>query len=118
MQNHNELLDDSLIVNPIQEERRAKSKHKSFILLFLLHFILPGAGLFYVDSSLKRCWFYFALFLYGWFSYINITAKFIPELAPFHDTTAVGSLSFLLSWNIAYGLGALDASYTLYRYKK
>ncbi|MCP4442674.1 MAG: hypothetical protein GY810_27530 [Aureispira sp.] len=118
MQNHNELLDDTLANDPKQEERREKSKKKNEFFLFLIHFFLLGTGLFYVDKNLKRCWFYLALSLYAWFSFINVFIRIIPDLEPFHNKTFEGAMTIFIAWGIVYVIGTIDAFFTLYRYKK
>lgn len=117
MQNHNELLDDSLANDAKRAKLRAKATGKNFIILFLIHFLLFGNGLFYVDKQLKRCWFYFATSFYAWFSYINVFVKVIPELGNFHNKTFEGAMTILIAWGIIYIVGGIDAFVTLYRYK-
>jgi hypothetical protein len=101
----NDILDDL----PLDSLHR---NSKSWLLLLLIHFTLFGAGLVYVDKTLKRSWFYVICALYAWVSFANIFLEFSTEIREFHNHTFEGAISIFIGWGIAYLIGGIDALIT------
>jgi hypothetical protein len=105
-----ELLDDYSFNNNLPNS-------KSWLLLLLIHFVLFGAGLLYVDKRLNRSWIYVFSALYAWASFANIFLKVSEDLREFHNQTAVGASTIFIGWGIAYIMGGIDALITFGRRK-
>jgi serine/threonine protein kinase len=95
-----ELLDNALIPK--------KKSTGYFTLLVVFGIILLGSGLFFYDRTKKRGLLYVLIAIYSWISYLNVFAKWIPEMVRFHNYSAIGALSIIVGWFIAYVVGTID----------
>lgn len=83
----------------------------------VIYHLLFASGLYYIEKyhseeRIKRRWIYPVCWFYAWFCFINIFAKFNPDMARIYNKELPAVLSIFIAWGIVYVIGFIDVIIT------